>query len=104
MRPTLRDACPTGYGCLNLFECCTPCAAPGTSGKTTTAWLIRGIFEEWGKLTGMAGSIENALYADKLDREGNLWAPQEPDPTIDRHSAHFAPYFTRALFCKRHLL
>ena len=65
-----------------------PACAPlqGTSGKTTTAWLIRGIFEEWGKLTGMAGSIENALYADKLDREGNLWAPQEPDPTIDRHA------------------
>ena len=74
------------------------CASSGTSGKTTTAWLIRGIFEEWGKLTGMAGSIENALYADKLDREGNLWAPQEPDPTIDRHAR------LSVLTCRRHFL
>lgn len=56
----------------------------GSSGKTTTAWLIRGIFEEWGKLTGMASSIEDALYADKLNKEGDLWAPDEPDPTLDR--------------------
>ena len=56
----------------------------GSAGKTTTAWLIRGIFEEWGKLTGMAGTIENAIYADKLDADGNLWTPDEPDPTLDR--------------------
>ena len=56
----------------------------GSIGKTTTSWLIRGIFEEWGKLTGMAGTIENAIYADKLDAEGNLWTPDEPDPTLDR--------------------
>lgn len=59
-------------------------ACAGSSGKTTTAWLIRGIFEEWGKLTGMASSIEDALYADKLNKEGDLWAPDEPDPTLDR--------------------
>jgi UDP-N-acetylmuramoyl-L-alanyl-D-glutamate--2,6-diaminopimelate ligase len=59
----------------------------GSSGKTTTSWLIRGIFEEWGKLTGMVGSIENALYADKLDTEGNLWVPDEADPTLDRCAA-----------------
>lgn len=81
------------------------CLLSGTSGKTTTAWLIRGIFEEWGKLTGMAGSIENALYADKLDRDGNLWAPQEPDPTIDRRARrcpHHLP-FCKALMRRRHL-
>lgn len=60
----------------------------GSSGKTTTSWLIRGIFEEWGKLTGMMGSIENALYADKLDAEGNLWVPDEADPTLDRFACH----------------
>lgn len=60
----------------------------GSSGKTTTSWLIRGIFEEWGKLTGMMGSIENALYADKLDAEGNLWVPDEADPTLDRFARH----------------
>ena len=58
----------------------------GSVGKTTTSWLIRGIFEEWGKLTGMAGTIENAIYADKLDAEGNLWTPDEPDPTLDRQA------------------
>ncbi|CAL8464844.1 g4379 [Coccomyxa elongata] len=67
----------------------------GSSGKTTTSWLIRGIFEEWGKLTGMMGSIENALYADKLDAEGNLWVPDEADPTLDRDCSaafHLTPY------------
>ena len=58
----------------------------GSIGKTTTAWLIRGIFEEWGKLTGMAGTIENAIYADKLDAEGALWTADEPDPTLDRRA------------------
>ena len=58
----------------------------GSIGKTTTSWLIRGIFEEWGKLTGMAGTIENAIYADKLDAEGALWTPDEPDPTLDRRA------------------
>lgn len=66
----------------SFIEQYTLCA--GSAGKTTTAWLIRGIFEEWGKLTGMAGTIENAIYADKLDEDGNLWAPDEPDPTLDR--------------------
>ncbi len=51
---------------------------------------MRGIFEEWGRLCGMAGSIENALYADKLDPDGGLWAPEEPDPTLDRSSTVFA--------------
>lgn len=32
----------------------------------------------------MSGTIENAIYADKLDAEGNLWAPDEQDPTLDR--------------------
>ena len=32
----------------------------------------------------MAGTIENAIYADKLDADGNLWTPDEPDPTLDR--------------------
>lgn len=63
----------------------------GSAGKTTTAWLIRGIFEEWGKLTGMAGTIENAIYADKLDADGNLWTPSEPDPTLDRYAFFEAP-------------
>ena len=64
-----------------MGACCA-----GSIGKTTTAWLIRGIFEEWGKLTGMAGTIENAIYADKLDAEGALWTPDEPDPTLDRRA------------------
>ncbi len=28
----------------------------GSAGKTTTSWLIRGIFEELGQLTGMLGA------------------------------------------------
>ena len=34
----------------------------------------------------MAGTIENAIYADKLDPEGALWTPDEPDPTLDRRA------------------
>ena len=36
------------------------------------------------------GSIENALYADKLDAEGNLWVPDEADPTLDRSACHIS--------------
>ena len=56
----------------------------GTTGKTTTSWLIRGIFEAIPQLTGMIGSIEYAIAHDKLTEDGDLWVPDEDDPTLQR--------------------
>lgn len=56
----------------------------GTTGKTTTAWLIRGILEAVPCLTGMVGSIEYAIAHDKLTEDGDLWVPDEEDPTLQR--------------------
>ena len=67
----------------------------GGPGKTTSAWLTRGVLEEAGALVGMIGSIEYALHADRLDARGGLWAAGEEDPTEARECSaafHLAPY------------
>jgi hypothetical protein len=70
-------------------------ALVGSYGKTTTAWLARGLLEEGGQLVGMSGNTEHALGEDRLTREGHLWVPDEEDTTLDRDCAapfHAAPY------------
>ena len=67
----------------------------GGPGKTTAAWLTRGVLEEAGCLTGMLGSLEYALHADRLDGTGAPWVPTEADPTLDRDCStafHVAPH------------
>ena len=38
---------------------------------------------------GCAGSIEYAISEDRMTEEGELWEPDEEDPTLDRHVAGF---------------
>ena len=67
----------------------------GGPGKTTSAWLTRGVLEEAGALVGMISSIEYALHADRLDARGQLWVADEEDPTESRECSaafHLAPY------------
>ncbi|KAI8466586.1 MAG: Mur ligase [Monoraphidium minutum] len=67
----------------------------GTSGKTTVSWLVRGVLEELGQLTGLVGSIEYALAEDRLDEDGALWEPEVEDPTAERECTspfHLAPF------------
>lgn len=67
----------------------------GTSGKTTTSWLIRGLLEQAGQLTGMVGSIEYALAEHLMGPEGGMWMPSEPDPAAGRECSspfHLVPY------------
>lgn len=67
----------------------------GSRGKTTTAWLVRGVLEEAGFLTAMVGTIEYALAEYRLDDSGRLWDPTEPDPTLERDCSvpfHVTPY------------
>lgn len=67
----------------------------GTNGKTTTSWLIRSVLEQMALVVGMVGTIEYALAEDRLDEEGSLWIPSEPDPTLNRKSSspyRVAPY------------
>ncbi|GBF91369.1 hypothetical protein Rsub_04109 [Raphidocelis subcapitata] len=70
-------------------------AVTGSSGKTTVSWLVRGVLEELGQLTGMVGSVEYGLAEDRLDAEGDLWEADQPDPTAERECTspfHLAPY------------
>ena len=70
-------------------------AVTGTNGKTTTTWLIRGILEEFGQITGMIGTVEYALAEHRLDSSGQLWATDEDDPTLQMQQtlpAHIVPY------------
>ena len=69
----------------NLLSMCIAmsCELAGSRGKTTTAWFLRGILEEFGLLTGMAGSIEHSISNDRLTEQGALWVPKEDDPTLD---------------------
>ena len=69
----------------------TACA--GSAGKSTTCWYVRGIFEDWALpgsdpprvcVVGMTGSLENAVDVLRMDRQGNLWEPEEDDPTLER--------------------
>lgn len=67
----------------------------GTSGKTTTSWLIRGLLEQAGQLTGMLGSIEYALAEHLMTPDANIWAPNEPDSAAGRECSspfHLVPY------------
>ena len=54
---------------------------------------MRGIFEDWALpgsepprvcVVGMAGSLENAVDVLRMDRQGDLWEPEEDDPTLER--------------------
>lgn len=56
----------------------------GSKGKTSTAWLVRGIFEEMQKVTGMIGSIEYSIAVDKMTSDGDLWEPDLEDTTLQR--------------------
>ena len=56
----------------------------GSRGKTTTAWLVRGIYEELRKVTGMIGTIEYAITTDKMTADGDLWEPTVEDTTLER--------------------
>lgn len=70
-------------------------AVTGTSGKTTVSWLIRGVLEQAGQLTGMVGSIEQALAEHLMTDEGDLWEADDVDPAEGREcSSPFAlvPY------------
>ncbi|GFR43731.1 hypothetical protein Agub_g4842, partial [Astrephomene gubernaculifera] len=59
----------------------------GYLGKSTTAWLIRGILEELGQTVGLVSSIEHAIAEDRLDEDGELWEPLEEDPSAERESS-----------------
>ncbi|WIA32264.1 hypothetical protein OEZ86_003110 [Tetradesmus obliquus] len=59
-------------------------AVAGTNGKTTVSWLIRGVLEQAGELTGMIGSIEHALAEHQLQPDGKLWKSQVDDPAAGR--------------------
>ena len=59
---------------------------------------MRGIFEDWGLpgsepprvcVVGMAGSLENAVDVLRMDRQGDLWEPEEDDPTLERFGTGF---------------
>lgn len=56
----------------------------GSKGKTTTSWLVRGIFEEMQLVTGMVGTLEYSLAVDKMNENGDLWKPEEEDITLER--------------------
>ena len=56
----------------------------GSKGKTTTSWLVRGIFEEMQLVTGMVGTLEYSLAVDKMTENGDLWKPEEEDITLER--------------------
>lgn len=67
----------------------------GSLGKTTTAWMARGMFEEDQRVVGMLGSIEYAVDIEKMTREGDIWSPSEEDPTAEMDSSmpfHITPY------------
>ncbi|EFJ40847.1 hypothetical protein VOLCADRAFT_119843 [Volvox carteri f. nagariensis] len=59
----------------------------GLLGKTTTAWLIRGLLEELGQTVGLVSTIEHAIAEDRLDEDGYLWEPMEEDPSAERESS-----------------
>lgn len=55
----------------------------GTNGKTTTSWLVRGVFEQARNKTGMIGTIEYAIAEERLTPQGGIWAPEEEDPSAE---------------------
>ncbi|KAL3149615.1 hypothetical protein ABBQ32_002384 [Trebouxia sp. C0010 RCD-2024] len=62
----------------------------GSCGKTTTSWLIRGMFDELDKSAGLIGSVEYGIDEYLMNEEGDLWKRDEPDPTLRRESS--VPY------------
>lgn len=60
-------------------------AGAGSSGKTTTSWLIRGMFDELDKSAGLIGTVEYGIDEFLMDEEGDLWKRHEPDPTLRRY-------------------
>ena len=84
----------SGFEDSTLHSFALACA--GSAGKSTTCWYARGIFEDWALpgsdppsvcMVGMAGSLENAVDVLRMDRQGNLWEPEEDDPTLERFGA-----------------
>lgn len=55
----------------------------GTNGKTTTAWLVRGILDTLGQETGLIGTTGYELGSLKFNANGTVWAPEEEDPVKD---------------------
>ena len=55
----------------------------GSHGKTTTAWLSRGVFEESNEVVGLIGDSEYSIGVDLLTEDGDLWVPTEHDYTLD---------------------
>lgn len=49
----------------------------GCRGTAVVSWLIRGVLEEAGQLTGLMGSIEYAVAEERLDSMGEIWRPDE---------------------------
>lgn len=56
----------------------------GSAGKTTTSWLIRGIFDELDRSAGMIGTVEYGIDEFLMTEDGDLWKRDEPDPTLTR--------------------
>ena len=59
-------------------------ASAGSMGKTTTSWLIRGIFDELDKSAGLIGTVEYGIDEFLMTEDGDLWKRDEPDPTLQR--------------------
>ena len=58
----------------------------GSGGKTTTSWLIRGMFDELDKSAGLIGTVEYGIDEFLMNEEGDLWKRDEPDPTLTRYA------------------
>lgn len=56
----------------------------GSTGKTTTSWLIRGMFDELDKSAGLIGTVEYGIDEFLMTEDGDLWKRDEPDPTLQR--------------------
>ena len=73
-----------GEGSVLRPSCDCSLVSTGSRGKSTTAWLVRGIYEELRKVTGMIGTIEYAITTDKMTADGDLWEPTVEDTTLER--------------------
>lgn len=59
----------------------------GSTGKTTTSWLIRGMFDELDKSAGLIGTVEYGIDEFLMTEDGDLWKRDEPDTTLQRESS-----------------
>ncbi|GMH43410.1 hypothetical protein BSKO_11332 [Bryopsis sp. KO-2023] len=62
----------------------------GSTGKTTVSWLIRAIFFQHKRSTGIICDTEHAMLNDHLDSDGNIWKTNEPDVAKTREAT--TPY------------